>query len=122
MKVKLNDNVLIISGKDKGKSGKIMRVLKKTDKVVVEKVNLRTKHIKKSQGRAGEKITYEAPMSVSNVMILCPETNKPTRVGYKTLANGRKERIAKVSGASLDSESKNTTDKPKATAKKKVKV
>jgi len=121
MKVKLNDKVIVITGKDKGKVGKIIRVLKKHDKVVVEKTNMRTKHIKKTESRAGEKVVFEAPMSSSNVMILCPETNKPTRIGYKTLANGKKERIAKVSGASLD----NTSEKAEATnskAKKKVKV
>ncbi|MGL5831448.1 MAG: 50S ribosomal protein L24 [Candidatus Altimarinota bacterium] len=102
MKLKVNDNVLVITGKDKGKKGKILKVDRKNDRITVEKVNLRTKHIKKRFNQPGEKISYEAPMAISNVMILCPKTDKPTRIGYKVLASGKKERIALVSGASLD--------------------
>ena len=117
MKVKLNDKVIVISGKDKGKVGKIMRVIKKHNQLVVEKVNLRTKHIKKNQNRAGEKVVFEAPINASNVMILCPETQKPSRIGYKKLPNGKKERIALASGASIDLKSESGTK-----AKKKVKI
>ncbi|MBU0667582.1 50S ribosomal protein L24 [Patescibacteria group bacterium] len=102
MKLKLNDKVLAIAGKDRGKSGKIIKVDHKHGRVTVEKLNMRTKHIRKTQQRAGEKITYEAPMHASNVMILDPKENKPTRISYKKLANGKKERISKISGISLD--------------------
>lgn len=102
MKIKVNDKVLVISGKDKGKVSKVIRVIAKHGKIVVEKVNMRTKHIKKTATAAGQKITFEAPMDASNVMIMDPKENKPTRVGYKVLANGKKERIAKLSGSSLD--------------------
>ena len=102
MKIKANDKVIVISGKDKGKISKVLRVNAKHGKIVVEKVNMRTKHIKKTANKAGEKITFEAPMDVSNVMIMDPKENKPTRVGYKIMANGKKERIAKLSGSSLD--------------------
>lgn len=102
MKLKLSDKVLVISGKDKGKTGKIIKVLKKHNTIVVEKINMRTKHIKKTQQRAGEKIRYEAPISASNAMILDPKENKPTRITYKKNEKGKKERFAKLSGASLD--------------------
>ncbi len=102
MKIKANDKVLVISGKDKGKISKVLRVIAKHNKIVVEKVNMRTKHIKKTSTAAGQKITFEAAMDASNVMVMDPKENKPTRVGYKILANGKKERIAKLSGTSLD--------------------
>ena len=102
MKLKVNDKVLIIAGKDKGKVGKITRIVHKHNRIVVEAVNMRTKHIKKQQQRQGEKIRYEAPFSASNAMILDPGMNKPTRISYKMLENGKKERISVLSGASLD--------------------
>jgi large subunit ribosomal protein L24 len=114
MKLKLNDKVLVISGKDKGKTGRITRVVTKQNRVVVEKVNIRTKHIKKSQQGPGQIIRYEAPVSISNVMILDPVQNKPTRISYKMLDNGKKERISKISGASLDNiVVTETAEKPK---------
>lgn len=122
MKLKLNDKVLVISGKDKGKTGKIIRMDCKHGKVVVEKVNIRTKHIKKTQAQAGQKIKFEAPISCSNVMILDPSSQKPTRITYKLLANGKKERISKLTGTSLDNlqveEEKKTESK--APAKKRA--
>lgn len=102
MKLKLNDKVLVISGKDKGKSGKIIKIDHKHNRVTVEKVNIRTKHIRKTQQGPGDRIQYEAPVHASNVMILDPKENKPTRVGYKMNDKGKKERFAKLSGASLD--------------------
>jgi large subunit ribosomal protein L24 len=117
MKLKVNDNVLVITGKDKGKKGKILKVDSKNNCITVEKLNLRTKHIKKRYNQPGEKISYEAPMAISNVMIICPKTDKPSRIGYKVLANGKKERIALVSGASLD-----TAASASSKSKKKVKA
>lgn len=95
MKVKLNDQVKVIAGKDKGKSGKITKVLVKQNKIVIEKINIRTKHIKKTAQKPGEKIHFEAPIDASNVMVLCPNCNKQTRIGYKKLENGKKQRICK---------------------------
>lgn len=118
MKIKANDKVLVISGKDKGKVSKVIRVIAKHNKIVVEKVNMRTKHIKKTTTRAGEKITFEAPMDASNVMVMDPRDNKPTRVGYKVLENGKKERISKLSGVSLDALPE--ASKPKASKKKAI--
>ena len=103
MKVKVNDNVLVVTGKDRGKTGKITRVVTKADKVVVEKLNMRTKHIKKTQTRPGSKITFEAPMNASNVMVICPQCKKRTRVGYIRLESGKKQRACKKCKESLDS-------------------
>lgn len=125
MKLKLNDKVLVIAGKDKGKAGKIIKIDHKHGRVTVEKVNIRTKHIKKTQQRAGDKIQYEAPINASNVMILDPKENKPTRIGYKMSENGKKERVSKLSGATLDNLPKEAPTKAKketkkASSKKKV--
>lgn len=97
MKLKNGDNVMIISGKDRGKTGKILRVLTKANKVVVEKANIITKHIKKTKNRRGEIIKFEAPIHASNVMLISPDGSGPTRIGYKKLENGEKVRIAKRS-------------------------
>ncbi len=97
MKLKVNDEVVIIAGKDKNKTGKIMKILRKQNKVVVEKINLRTKHIKKTAEKAGEKIEYEAPLQASNVMLVDPKTKKRTRIGYVKTDKGAKQRIAKLS-------------------------
>ena len=86
---------MVISGKDKGKTGRVMKTLTKASRIVVEKVNFRTKHIKKTSSRAGEKIQYEAPISSANVVLICPSCSKPTRIAYKILENGKKERICK---------------------------
>ena len=104
MKVKVNDQVIVITGKDSGKKGKIVRISKKNNKVVVEKLNLRIKHIKKTAQKAGEKIQYEAAMDASNVMIVCPSCSKASRIGYKKLTNGKKERICKKCKESVDKE------------------
>lgn len=101
MKFKTNDEVLVIAGKDRGKKGKILRVFSKTTRVVVEKINMRTRHIKKSSTRQGEIIHYEAPLHASNVMLLDPKNNKPTRIGYK-IENGKKIRISRISGEILE--------------------
>lgn len=97
MKLKINDSVIVISGKDKGKKGKITRLLKDKNQVVVEKVNIRTKHMKRTQTAPGEIIRYEAPISASNVAIIDPKTGKPSRIGYK-IAGKDKIRISKKSG------------------------
>ncbi|MBI4975559.1 50S ribosomal protein L24 [Candidatus Peregrinibacteria bacterium] len=102
MKLKVNDQVAIISGKDKGKKGKIMRTLGKSGKVVVEKVNMRTKHIKKTKEKSGERITFEAPMDASNVIIICPNCEKRTRIAIKKLENGKKQRTCKKCKESVD--------------------
>ncbi|MCD6109175.1 50S ribosomal protein L24 [bacterium] len=102
MKVKTSDKVLVITGKDRNKTGKITRVINKLNKVVVEKVNMRTKHIKKTQTAPGSKIQFEAAINASNVQVICPNCQKATRVGYKKLESGKKQRMCKKCGESLD--------------------
>jgi large subunit ribosomal protein L24 len=102
MKLKIGDEVQIIAGKDKGKKGKITKLLRNSNKVVVEKVNIITKHIKKTAQKAGEKIQYEAPLNATNTILVCPKCKKTTRVGHKKLENGKKERICKKCGDSVD--------------------
>lgn len=101
MKVKLNDQVEVITGKDKGKKGKIIKILSKQNKVVVEKVNMKTKHIKKREGKPGERIKFEGPISASNVMLICPVCNKATRVGYKKDGSGKNQRFCKKCKAEI---------------------
>lgn len=95
MKIKISDKVQIISGKYKGKTGKVLKVSKKTNQITVEKINIRTKHIKKREGRKGERIQYEAPFNASNVKIICSHCSKPVRIGYVTGEDGKKRRICK---------------------------
>ncbi|WP_404406762.1 50S ribosomal protein L24 [Jeotgalibacillus malaysiensis] len=102
MHVKKGDKVMVISGKDKGKTGTILATSPKTDRVIVEGVNIVKKHSKPSQmNPQGGISNMEAAIHVSNVMLIDPKTNEPTRVGYK-VEDGKKVRIAKKSGESLD--------------------
>ena len=99
MKIRAGDVVTVIAGKDKGKQGSVVRVLAEKSRVVVEGVNMRIRHIKKTPQQAGQRISYEASIHASNVMILDPKTKKPTRIGYKVdPKTGEKKRIAKKSG------------------------
>lgn len=97
MKLRTGDTVVIISGKDKGKSGAIMRVMPEEGRIVVAGINMRTRHIKKTFQEAGRILKYEAAISSSNVMIIDPKTQKPSRIGYK-MEKGKKLRISKASG------------------------
>ncbi|MBU9710796.1 50S ribosomal protein L24 [Evansella tamaricis] len=100
--VKKGDTVKVISGKDKGKEGKILEAYPSQSRVLVEGVNLVKKHAKPSQANPqGGILNQEAPIHASNVMPIDPKTGDPTRVGYK-VENGKKVRIAKKSGAVLD--------------------
>lgn len=97
MRIKKDDKVKILAGKDKGKTGKVLAILADKNKVTVEGVNLLYKNMRpKKQGEKGQKIQYPAPLNVSNVALLDPKNNKPTRVGYK-FENKRKIRISKKS-------------------------
>ncbi|WP_075980326.1 50S ribosomal protein L24 [Bacillus massilinigeriensis] len=102
MHVKKGDKVMVISGKDKGKTGVILAAYPKQDKVIVEGVNIVKKHSKPSQvNPQGGIISQEAPIHVSNVMPVDPKSGQPTRVGYKEV-DGKKVRVAKKSGEVLD--------------------
>ena len=92
MKIKVNDKVLMTAGKYKGKAGKVMRVYKKTNRITVEKVNVRTRHIKKTATQAGQRIKYEAPFDASKVMLICPSCNKAVRIAYSIPKAGPSER------------------------------
>ncbi|MFA6521558.1 MAG: 50S ribosomal protein L24 [Candidatus Gracilibacteria bacterium] len=113
MKIHLDDKVMVIAGKYKGKSGKVMRTYPKAHRVVVEKINLITRHIKKKPNQPGQKIHYEGKIDVSNVIILCPHCEKPTRVSHIRLDSGKKQRVCKKCNQSLDKvvETKKTTKK-----------
>jgi large subunit ribosomal protein L24 len=96
MKIRKNDTVKIIQGKDKGKKGKIIRVLPKENKIVVEGLNLVVKHVRpKRENEKGQKIKMAVPLNVSNVMLVCPACKEPIRVSYKILADGRKQRFCR---------------------------
>jgi large subunit ribosomal protein L24 len=111
-KIKKGDQVIVIAGRDKGKTGRVLEVLKDTDRVVVEGVQRVTKHVKAGQTARGTRTggieTVEAPIHVSNVMLVDPETKKGTRVGYRTEQverDGRtrtvRVRVAKRSGKDI---------------------
>lgn len=97
MKIKKGDQVEIITGKDLGKRGTVSRVFPSTQKVVVQGVNVIKRHIRAREGAKGQRIEKEAPIHVSNVMLVCPHTNQPTRVGYK-IEGAEKVRVSKQSG------------------------
>ena len=102
MKIKKDDNVLILSGKERGKTGKVIAVDPKSGRVMVDGANVVTKHTKpRHQGDVGGRIETEAPMSASNVMPVCKKCNKATRVSYK-IENNTKTRVCKKCGESLD--------------------
>ncbi|WP_338752615.1 50S ribosomal protein L24 [Bacillus sp. FJAT-52991] len=102
MNVKKGDKVMVITGKDKGKTGIVLAAFPKKDRVLVEGVNIVKKHSKPSQvNPQGGIISQEAPIHVSNVMLLDPKSNEPTRIGFK-MVDGKKVRVAKKSGETLD--------------------
>ena len=105
MKIKKNDIVQVITGKNRGKQGKVLRVYPETNKVLVEGVNVQKKHERPTQKNQHGGITEkEAPINASNVMLVDPQTNQPTRVGKRAIEGGSKvrfERIAKKSGTAL---------------------
>lgn len=99
--VKTGDTVFVISGKDKGKTGKVVKVFPKKGKIVVEGINMITKHMKPSQiNPQGGVVTKPAPMFSSKVMLFDEKAGKPTRVGFK-FVDGKKVRYSKVSGETL---------------------
>lgn len=102
MKLRKNDNVKVIAGKEKGKTGKITGVLPKDGKVVIDGVNMYKKHVRpKRQGEKGQTISIARPLDVSNVMIVCGSCGKTTRIGTEVAENGTKKRYCKHCKASL---------------------
>jgi len=102
MHIKANDVVQVIAGDDRGKRGKVLRVMRKEGRLVVEGVNRTKKHVKPNRRNPqGGQLSKELPIDASNVMLICPQTNTPTRVGVRVLPDGSKERYSKKSGAAM---------------------
>ncbi|HJD56421.1 MAG TPA: 50S ribosomal protein L24 [Rickettsia endosymbiont of Pyrocoelia pectoralis] len=106
LKVKKGDEVIVITGKYKGKKGRILKVFPSENKITVSGVNLVKKHTKPNQMREGGIITKELPIHISNVAHIDPKTGNPTRVSFKILEDGSKVRIAKKSGEIIGKEGK----------------
>ena len=103
MNIKKNDTVVVLSGKDKGKKGKVLESMPASGKLVIEGINVATCHVKpKKQGEEGGIISREIPIYASKVMLVCPKCKKGVRVGYSVLENGTKVRVCKKCGASIE--------------------
>ena len=97
--VKTNDTVVILSGKDKGKKGKVLEVSPTEGKIIVEGLNMVTKHVKpRRMGESGGIVKAEAPLYACKVQLVCPKCDKATRLAHKILENGTKERVCKKCG------------------------
>ena len=103
MQIRSKDTVVVITGKDKGTTGKVLTAFPKTNKIIVEGVAIATKHQKPRQaGVPGGIIKKEAAIDASNVMLVCPKCKKAVRVGYNVLENGTKVRVCKKCGATIE--------------------
>ena len=102
-KVRKDDEVIVLAGRDKGKRGSVLRIITRTERVLVEGVNVTKRHVKPTQGDPqGGIVEREAPIHISNVALIDPESDRPTRVRYKRLEDGRKVRVAARSGEVID--------------------
>jgi large subunit ribosomal protein L24 len=102
-RIRKGDTVVVISGRERGKSGKVLSVDLGAGKLIVEKLNIIKRHTKPSQkAKQGGILEREAPLAISNVMFLCPVTQKPTRVGVRTLEDGRRVRFSKKSNETIE--------------------
>ena len=102
LKIRRGDMVTVISGKEKGKRGEVQKVIPKDNRVVVRGVNLRTRHARPTQQNQEGLYTFEAPLHVSNVMLVDPDSGEPTRVGSRFTDSGEKIRVSKKSGNDID--------------------
>ena len=102
LKIKKGDNVVVISGRDKGKAGEVLRVLPADSRAIVQGVNIARRHTKPRMGDPGGIIEKELTIHISNLAHVDPQSGKPTRVGYKFLEDGRKVRVARRSGEVID--------------------
>ena len=121
MKIRPGDSVVVITGKDKNKTGSVMRVLAGKNRVVVTGINIRTKHVKATPQRPGQRLQYEASIDASNVMVIDPKTKKRSRIGQTIDKKGHKKRTAKRSGEVLITTAPVATEETKdkrASAKK----
>jgi large subunit ribosomal protein L24 len=101
-KIRKGDKVIVISGRDKGKTGEVLRVLREESRVLVQGINMVKRHTKPSPATPGGIVDKEAPLHISNVAHVDPTSSKPTRVGFKVLEGGRKVRISRRSGEAID--------------------
>ncbi len=101
-KIRKGDDVIVIAGKDKGKTGNVLRVMPKESRVLVQGVNMIKRHMRPSANSPGGIDEREASLHISNVALIDPESDKPTRVGFKFLADDRKVRVARRSGEMID--------------------
>jgi large subunit ribosomal protein L24 len=101
-KIRKGDEVVVTTGKDKGRKGSVLNVDRKQRRVLVQGVNMVKRHTRPSQGNAGGIVEKEAPLAISNIAIVDPKSGEASRVGYKTLDDGRKVRFAKKSGEVID--------------------
>ena len=102
LKIRKGDRVTVIAGKDKGRSGDVVKVLPKENRAIVSGINVARRHQRQTAGQEGGIVSKELPIEISNLALLDPKDNKPTRVGYKVLDDGRKVRVAKRSGEVID--------------------
>jgi large subunit ribosomal protein L24 len=102
LRIRRGDTVVVISGKEKGKRGEVERVEPKKERVVVTGINVRTRHARPSQQNQEGLFTFEAPIPVSNVMLVDPDSGEPTRIGYRFTDSGEKVRVSKKSGKDID--------------------
>ena len=103
MKIRKNDTVLVIAGKDKGKKGKVRFAYPKDERLLVEGINFIKRHTRATQQvRQAGVIEREAPINVSDIMLVCSRCNHPTRVGFRSLEDGRKVRICRYCGEVID--------------------
>lgn len=103
-KIKKDDKVMIIAGKDKGKIGRVLKILKKKDSVLVEKVNMAQRHTKANPyaNQPGGIVEKEMPIHISNVMVMCSACTTPTRIGYSRTSDGKKVRVCKKCNEQFD--------------------
>ena len=102
LKIKKGDRVIVVTGRDKGKKGEVVRILPEENRAIVRGVNVVQRHTRQSQTSEGGIIAKEAPIHISNIALVDPKSDSATRVGFKTLADGRKVRFAKKSGDVID--------------------
>jgi large subunit ribosomal protein L24 len=102
LKIKKGDNVVVISGRDKGRTGEVLRVFPTDRRVIVQGVNIAKRHTKPRMGEPGGIVEKELALHISNVAHVDPASGKPTRIGYKILNDGRKVRVARRSGEVID--------------------
>lgn len=122
MKIRVGDNVIVQAGKDRGKTGVVSKIYLAQEKVLVEGVNAKTKHVKGRDGVPGERAEIFVPIHISNVAVVDPKSGGPTRVGYLVDENGIKTRIAKASGQTITKAvAKKAAPKKVASKKKEVK-